>query len=387
LTTQPRSETPQRPSRDGRLDLARGLTMLIIFVAHVPGNPWSDFIPARMGFSSGAEAFVLCSGLASGIAFGGTFRREGWMPGTRRVGRRVWQLWLAQVLTFAAFAAMLLMIDRATGSGTLTERYGLERIVAEPFGALADVALLRFIPLYFDILPLYIVVLAMIPPMVVLSARAPSLALSFSFLLWFLAQILPWNLTAETGGGRSWYFNPLAWQFLFFIGFAVTSGWVRVPRATPSLVAAAVLFLAGSMLLSFWAFHAWLPWTLAVFTAIYPADAITTVHPLRLVHVLVLGWLFAVLLGPFKDGLEAGPLKPIVRVGQQALITFLTGLFLSALAGVTLDLSGRSFGAVAGVNLAGFVLLIAAAAISRSVKSRLSRREAPKGTVPCASPR
>jgi hypothetical protein len=84
-----------RPKRDGRLDLARGVTMLIIFVAHVPANPWADYIPARMGFSSGAEAFVLCSGLACGIAFGGTFRREGWLAGTRRVARRIGQLWLA----------------------------------------------------------------------------------------------------------------------------------------------------------------------------------------------------------------------------------------------------------------------------------------------------
>ena len=47
----------KRP-RDERLDVFRGLTMLIIFVAHLPDNSWNAWIPARFGFSSGAELFV-----------------------------------------------------------------------------------------------------------------------------------------------------------------------------------------------------------------------------------------------------------------------------------------------------------------------------------------
>ena len=124
---------PKGRGRDARIDLARGLTMLIIFVAHVPGNLWAEFIPARMGFSSGAEAFVLCSGLACGIAFGGTFRRDGWVAGTRRIGKRVWQLWLAQVLTFAGFAALMLSIDAWLGGSTYSARYSLAYPVASPW--------------------------------------------------------------------------------------------------------------------------------------------------------------------------------------------------------------------------------------------------------------
>ena len=50
--------TAAKRVRDERLDVFRGLTMLIIFVAHLPENSWNAWIPARFGFSSGAELFV-----------------------------------------------------------------------------------------------------------------------------------------------------------------------------------------------------------------------------------------------------------------------------------------------------------------------------------------
>jgi hypothetical protein len=86
---------PAACARDLRLDFFRGLAMLIIFVAHVPGNSWTEYIPARFGFSSAAEMFVFCSGCASAIAFGSVFARCGWATGTIRIACRIWQLYWA----------------------------------------------------------------------------------------------------------------------------------------------------------------------------------------------------------------------------------------------------------------------------------------------------
>jgi hypothetical protein len=188
---------PQARTRDGRIDLARGLTMLIIFTAHVPDNLWAEFIPARFGFSSGAEAFVLCSGLASGVAFGGTFRRDGFEAGSRRIGRRVVQLWLAQIAAFAAFALLLSAADAALGGSFYRERYGLAYVQGAPLDAMLALARLAYVPLYFDILPLYIVVLAAVPLMVGLAAVSPRLALGTSGLLWLAVQFWPLNLPAH----------------------------------------------------------------------------------------------------------------------------------------------------------------------------------------------
>jgi hypothetical protein len=35
-------------SRDERLDFFRGITMFIIFIAHMPGNSWNGFIPGPL---------------------------------------------------------------------------------------------------------------------------------------------------------------------------------------------------------------------------------------------------------------------------------------------------------------------------------------------------
>jgi hypothetical protein len=277
---------------------------------------------------------------------------------------------------------LLLTLDRVLDGSLLAARYALEGFAADPAGRMAEVATLRFIPLFFDILPLYILLLAMIPLMVPLAARSPMLALGLSASLWLLAQLSGWNLPAEPGGLRAWYFNPLAWQFLFFIGFGVTSRWFAVPAATRALIALAAGFLALSTLVVFWPFHTLLPWTHDIYVAVYPEGAITMLHPLRLLHIVVLGWLFAALLAPVRDGLQDGPLQPVVRIGQQALVTFLTGIFLSALGGVVIAQAGGATAAVIAVNLAGFAALVAAAAIARNVKGRISAARTSKGTEP-----
>src|SRR4051812_17257325 len=48
--------------RDVRIDVLRGLALLVIFVDHVPQNPLSAFTPQALGLSDAAEAFVFMSG-------------------------------------------------------------------------------------------------------------------------------------------------------------------------------------------------------------------------------------------------------------------------------------------------------------------------------------
>ena len=91
--------------RDPRLDFYRGIAMFIILVAHIPGNSWTGWIPARFGFSDATEIFVFCSGMASAIAFGGAFARRGWWLGTARVLFRCWQVYWAHICLFF-FTAM-----------------------------------------------------------------------------------------------------------------------------------------------------------------------------------------------------------------------------------------------------------------------------------------
>src|SRR5271166_6191548 len=103
---------PAARARDLRLDFFRGLAMLIIFVAHVPGNSWTEYIPARFGFSSSAEMFVFCSGCASALAFGSVFARCGWRIGIVRIAYRIWQLYWAHIGLFLVLASISISAAR-----------------------------------------------------------------------------------------------------------------------------------------------------------------------------------------------------------------------------------------------------------------------------------
>jgi hypothetical protein len=64
------NEPLSSPQRDPRLDFFRGLAILIIFIAHIPENPWANYTPGRFGFSDAAEIFIFVSGFAVALAFG-----------------------------------------------------------------------------------------------------------------------------------------------------------------------------------------------------------------------------------------------------------------------------------------------------------------------------
>ena len=54
--------------RDARLDMFRGLALVMIFINHVPGTFYETLTSRNFGFSDAAEAFVFMSGLAAGLA-------------------------------------------------------------------------------------------------------------------------------------------------------------------------------------------------------------------------------------------------------------------------------------------------------------------------------
>ena len=60
-------------TRDARLDVFRGLALVIIFIDHLPDNFWSQYTLGRWGVSAAAEGFVLIAGIAAGLAYGAYF--------------------------------------------------------------------------------------------------------------------------------------------------------------------------------------------------------------------------------------------------------------------------------------------------------------------------
>jgi hypothetical protein len=346
--------------RDHRLDLARGFMLLIIFVAHVPNNLFADFIPARFGFSSGAEIFVFVSGIASGLAFGGTFLKKGFAEGTRRIARRILQLYGAHIILLFTLAAGALALDYFSGTTILAERYGLEFLREQPLQAIQAYMSLQYVPAFFDILPMYVILLALIVPAMLLARVSPLLVTGFSALLWYLTPVLGLHLSGHPVTGANWYFNPFAWQFLFFIGFSFGIGWLPAPqRKNQVLFPLAIGVLVLSIPVTGWPFFSVFDGFFVMLNSlIYPPDAITILHYTRLVHFLSLAYVCFSLVDPKAAWLEHPWLAPLYRIGRNSFGSFLAGVVLSLLGGVVIDWAGLGWFVAILVNVTGIFLLL-----------------------------
>src|SRR5206468_128150 len=76
---------------------------------------------------------------------------------------------------------------------------------------------LEFQPTFLDILPLYILMLVIFPAILLGLRRQWLMVLIPSALLYLAVQLFDISVPAYLEG-HVWYFNPLAWQFLFVAG-------------------------------------------------------------------------------------------------------------------------------------------------------------------------
>jgi hypothetical protein len=367
-------------ARDPRLDFFRGLAMFIIFVAHLPGNPWNGWIPARFGPSDATEMFVFCSGFASALAFGSSFRRHGFAVGALRIAYRCWQVYWSHLGLFVTVAALAVWGSAATGRDYVEALY-LQRFFAEPRLGLSHLVALTYVPNYFDILPMYLVVLAMVPLVVALASVRPALALAFCGALWLAQWTLGLHLPAEWWSDRPWFFNPFGWQLLFFTGFAFASGWLPEPPRRRWLLALALAFVAAMVPLNWhplWSSH---PSLDAFSLRLVPFKDKSGFGPLRYLHFLALAYAALWLANGHRAALRGRLAGPVVLVGQQSLAVFLWSMALAFVGGMLLDQVGRDALTVTLANLSGFASLIAVAALASLVRTQPWRQRGDGGAA------
>jgi hypothetical protein len=360
--------------RDPRLDFFRGMTMFIILIAHTPGNWLTLWIPARFGFSDATEVFVFCSGMASAIAFGKVFRDQGLPMGAARVAFRCWQVYWAHICLFIAIAVTMAALNATElFSRDYVGQLNLYPFFKDPMTNLPALVTLRYVPNYFDILPMYLVVLAMMPLVIALYRLAPLAALGFVVLVWAAADLGGLALPAEPWSGREWFFNPFGWQLVFFTGFALMSGWLPAPPVDRRLILLAGAVVLAIVPLSYFRLLGAFPELREIRDSLSFFTDKTDFGLLRYVHFLALAYLAWVAVGPkgarllppSHDSLGARiwrvVLKVIMKVGQQSLAVFIASMYLARLLGVLLDVLGRSHASMIFVNMLGFALLIGVA--------------------------
>jgi hypothetical protein len=354
---------PAANERDLRLDLFRGLALWLIFLDHIPENIVSWITIRNYGFSDATEIFIFISGYTAAFVYGRTMRDRGFILASARILRRAWQIYVAHIFLFTIFMAEIAYVAATFENPLYAEEMKILDFLKQPDITIFQALLLKFKPVNMDVLPLYIVLLLVFPPMLFLLLRHPNVALGGSALLYALAWKFDWNLPAYPNG--VWFFNPFAWQLLFVFGAWCALGGAQkvgsLLRSRAVLVVAIAYLVFAFLVTLTWHFEAldrFMPALLAEW--MYPIDK-TNLDVLRFAHFLALAAVTVHFVPRHWPGLKSLLLRPAIVCGQHSLEVFCLGVFL-AFAGqfVIAESSGGPL-LQAAISLLGIILMVATA--------------------------
>jgi hypothetical protein len=319
------------------LDAMRGVMLVWIALTHLP-TAVSAYVNQPFGFVGAAEGFIFLSALFTGRIYFRIAERDGYGTMARRLWARTMRLYGYHALLLA-FAFVVAVPIASHG-----DRPGLHNLLDFYFmagakQAITEAALLIYRPPLLDILPMYIIFLALTSAVIPLARRIGwKTILWTSFAFWVLAQFgfraaehtfmmryIPTRIPLNEMGS----FDLWAWQFLWFVGV-----WLGVRWAEDNLP-----------------IERWARW------AMVPAVAISVlcfVMRRKVIHGLELGafeFLFdkwhlgllrlldfasvAALLIVSQPVTKIAAVRPLVRLGQSSLQVFCVHL-LFCFAGLTL---------------------------------------------------
>ena len=236
LTRRSRWHYPDDADRDLRLDWLRGLAIVFVVLNHLNLPSLFQLVSQEtIGPVSGAEMFVALSGVVLGMVYRERSRRWDMLSTAGALWSRAFVLYRTALAVVVGIFLLTLLpgvdgrvittfTDQSTG-----QIYGLypnmERLLDYPVPGfvLRDILLLRVGPYQFNIMGLYVVLLAVTPLLVLaLRRRLVAVLLGASWALYLVNQIHP---TTWFGASFEGPFPLLSWQLLFVHGLAV--GWYR----------------------------------------------------------------------------------------------------------------------------------------------------------------
>jgi hypothetical protein len=230
-------------SRDARIDMLRGMAIVFVVVNHVGLTSLFQLLTQEtIGVVSGAELFVLLSGAVLGLVYGPRIKDD-LGDVVDRTTRRAWKLYvtaLVVVLLILALSRLPLLdatavttfTDQGTGAagtggaGTVYDLYaGMGGLFQFPVPAhlIPDLFLLQIGPWQFNVMGLYVILLAISPlVLLALSRGLVWLVLAVSLGLYAVGfttevRLLPSQFEDS--------FPLLVWQVLFVLG--MTAGYYR----------------------------------------------------------------------------------------------------------------------------------------------------------------
>jgi hypothetical protein len=314
-------QTLIRQNRDLRIDFFRGFALWCMLIDHMIKSWLRGITLKEYGFCDGAELFVLLSGLSAGIVYHRVMVRDGLGAAWLKIARRIIAIYRAHLILFVLFIAEVGILVAWLNPPSFLQFLTLDRFSAQPFRSVVNSVLLGSQPKFFEILPLYIVLLSLLVVTLPL-LRWPRLLLGGSVSLYVATRVFSLGLGSWTA---PWFFNPLAWQVIFMIG--VTSPYILKSR-------------------SYWRGWDWLAVLYSLFSLFeshtkhlnghVPAALLihfevdkSAVHPFRLSAIVSLGWLAWRYIPATANWLRSRWAGPLVLLGQHSLGVFSSSILIS----------------------------------------------------------
>jgi hypothetical protein len=350
-------------TRDLRLDLFRGLALWLIFLDHIPQNIVNWVTIRNYGFSDAAEIFVFISGYTAAFVYGRAMLDRGFIVAGARIYKRAWQVYVAHVFIFVIFMAQIAYVTTSQDNPLYSEEMRAFDFLQQPGVALLHALILRFQPNFMDVLPLYIVLLLALPLVLWLMLRQPTLTLLLSALLYAAVQLFNWNLPAYPTG--TWFFNPLAWQLIFFTGaWSAVGGSEQVSKLVRSrlVIGIAIAFLVLAFLIV-------MTWYFPRYVFLIPKRVQDWMYPidkhnldlLRFLHFLALAIVTVHFIPMDWPGLKSRWLKPMILCGQHSLEIFCLGILLSFIGHFVTSEVSRAVGIQILISVLGIIVMVGVA--------------------------
>lgn len=364
------------------IDMWRGFALVSIFINHIPGFTFERLTHRNFGLSDSAELFVFLAGWSL-RRLAATAAPLSLVRLVLRLGARGVQLYAAQILITVVAIGLIAAAAIALDNPLLLEWNNAAAVFQDPVPAHLGLVLLTHQLGFFDILPLYVVLMLAAPAMAVLHRLAPRLLLPASLAIYTVTLVFNLNLPTWPVDGV-WYFDPFAWQLIFVLGFVLAGGtglgglvrrnlaWLR-PLGWLGIVVGAVAALSD---------FAPDPMNVPRPPLFFVFDK-TYLSPARLLHFLALAvavsgaypWLIRFIL-------------PVTRflsmLGRNSLNVFCVGSLLSLSGQLVRFVVGASVAIDTGVLLTGLVVLGFTAWLSE-LRERLQRRSSDAPGLPAAA--
>ncbi|WBL33377.1 OpgC domain-containing protein [Sinirhodobacter sp. HNIBRBA609] len=326
-------------ARDPRLDFFRGLSLVMIYLNHVPGTIYEMLTSRNFGHSDAAEAFVFMSGVAAALAYGPKLKDGLNIPAFRKIWGRSWLLYMVHIVTAMLAIAIVATAAKWYGGEALLTRNAFKPLTQDPLAFLIGIATLGHQLGYVNILPMYAALLLAAPFLIRLGQRNPMGLLGFTIGFWVLTGMLRLNLPNYPFEG-GWFFNPFAWQLLFSLGILTGLALRKGERFVPvkrGLIWPAVAWLGfcaiwvkSDYLMATLGHVSWQlrQWDVPFFLVDFDK---TFVSGPRLLHILALAYVLS-LPGIVPTIAASRVMTPVRLMGRHGLPVFAMGTVLAILA-------------------------------------------------------